>query len=289
MQKIKILAVTPGAIDAVPEDSFAFEAVHPCGPWADPSTAPTVSGQILSGTYVEVIDTLKGLREKPEAFIFAFTRGQGMERFLAEVSALFPSVPSAGGAAFRPAADARGAVRPMAEEVAVLALGGKKWRVDSLLFHRIDEVALTVSGDDPRIFDTVESNGKTESAHAFFAEQFIRLQLKGTPWNRCGLLTAEGRLLHMAESGDAVQVSADLPASRQVHLAFFDEDYGRQQLEQSLRPESLVFGCAGLHGLISAPRTWESKHSTAYMYGEVVTLAQSAHFANLSVSVLSPR
>lgn len=107
-------------------------------------------------------------------------------------------------------------------------------------------------------------------------------------WDRLALISNECVMIHLHDAGDGVGCGTHLPASRLVRLAVFDEARGRDAILAVCRPGSLVFGCAGLHGLFASGRPWESTAPTTYLFGELAVPDGQPRFANLTFSLLQP-
>jgi hypothetical protein len=71
-----------------------------------------------------------------------------------------------------------------------------------------------------------------------------------------------------------------------VRLVVFDSGLGIEALRARINPRSLLFGCAGLHGLFENNRPWEQWAPTTYLFGEVANLNKQPRFSNLTFSVL---
>lgn len=264
----------------------AFEAVAPSGAWCSNGALP-LNATTYRGNYDEVAPALNALPETPGALVLLFTHGQGMEAFLDALQPKFAGVPTVGGAAARADVGGRGAVSPACRDVTALLLNEPGWVAETVLFHRPTGIRFVANGSEPRAIPTVLADGETVDARAFIESSAKAMGITEAPLDRVALIAEQGQLFHMSPGSSGINVSANLPASRELELAVFDDDYGQAGMAQAVTPGSIVFGCAGLHGLISGRRPWEQSPA-AYMYGEVVTLGDRAYFANLSMSILSP-
>jgi len=128
--------------------------------------------------------------------------------------------------------------------------------------------------------------GEMRAAADFLAEQRESYGLREDDWDRLAIIGDDGLVRHLHAQGGTIGCGADLPRSRKVRLALFDEDRALGEIVSAVNGRSLVFGCAGLHGLFSKSRPWESTADTTYLYGELVTAGQQPHFANLTFALL---
>jgi len=259
-----------------------------------PSLAPShpflsgieVEGEVYSGSYADVRKTLMERDTPPAALLILGVKGTGMETFLRSLPKELQELPIAGGVVAREDLTGRGDMHPRCEDLTVLALQSGNWTARTVAFHLPTGIFLRIQSDSPRTIRNIERNGQLIPAPEWLAQTAVRLGVQDSFWDRLAFRTPEGRLLHASEGTDGIQLGADLPVTGNLELAILDEAWGRSHL--GILPEgSLVFGCAGLHGLLSAARPWHT-HPTAYMYGEVLTLKHAPAFANLSFSLLCP-
>lgn len=267
--------------------TVAFESVAPGGPWSrDGGLA--LPGRAFAGTYEEVAAALNNGPAVPRGLILIFSPGVGMEAFLDSLRERFKSVPCAGGAAARAEISGRGFVYPQASDVVAIALETGDWKSQTIHFHRPTGKCLRVIPKTSRCFAEVEVDGVRHSARAFFENFFAEHGLRESVWDRCALLDSDGRLLHLSTPGEEIHCGADLPTDGCAEIALFDRSFGEAGLASAVHPGSLVFACAGLHGLLGGPCLPSVGHSSAHLYGEIVNTPTGPAFANLSVTILTP-
>ncbi|MFZ4780587.1 MAG: hypothetical protein ACOYM3_34980 [Terrimicrobiaceae bacterium] len=274
--------------------------IHPAGHvsptgdfgWAcfaarEPQTFLNSRGVVFGGTYAEASAWMTGQLPQARAFVVIFSRGEGMEVFLAGLSPAVASVPLSGGAAAR--ASGPGFTHPTAEDVAVLAITEGEWQAVSVTAHFPKGEAFRLLGDDPRRFPAIMTREATVGAGDFLRKARAAFGLAANDWDRLAFVTEEGIVLHLHEDGETVVSGADLPESREVKLALFDPDRGRAAILAQARPDALAFGCAGLFGLFGEERPWEALMPTTYLFGEIANTNGIPRFANLTFSLLIPR
>ena len=210
-----------------------------------------------------------------------------MERFLARLSPEVASVPITGGAAAR--THGAGFKHPAAKDVAILAITDGEWQAVSVTAHFPEGAAFHCLGSDPRSFSAIQTREGTSGAGEFLRKARTAFGLAPDDWDRLGLVTEDGSVLHLHEDGETVVCGADLPASREVRLALFDLHRGREAILAQARPGALAFGCAGLFGLFGEDRPWEAMMPTTYLFGELAVANGAPRFANLTFSLLMPR
>jgi hypothetical protein len=246
-------------------------------------------GAVFGGSYAEASAWMAGQLPHVRAFVLIFTRGEGMERFLAGLPAEVASVPMAGGAAARANGAAAGFTHPAAQDLAVLALPEGRWEAVSISAHFPEGEAFDCPGNDPRKFSKVRAAHGSVGAGDFLRQASAAHGLAPDDWDRLALITEDGTMLHLHEDGDTIVSGADLPESRRVRLAFFDARRGSAAILAQARPGALAFGCAGLFGLFGTDRPWEAVMPTTYLFGELAVANGVPRFANLTFSLLIPR
>ena len=245
----------------------------------------SLQGEVFGGTYAEAASWMAKQHPIARAFILIFTAGTGMEKFLHELPAATASIPIVGGAAAR-SGDSKGSTVPFAEDVAVFAITEGYWQAITVNAHFGSEEFFVCEGGDPRRFSHIRSGNETLPALDFFQRARERHLLPDNDWDRLALMTRDGAVLHLHPEDGEVVCGTDLPGSREVRLVVFDSGLGIEALRASINPQSLLFGCAGLHGLFENNRPWEQWATTTYLFGEIVNLNNQPRFSNLTFSVL---
>jgi len=278
----------------------ATATIHPVGQvspagdfgWAcfasrEPQTFFNSRGVVFGGSYEEASAWMTGQLPQARAFVVIFSRGEGMEAFLAGLSPAVASVPMAGGAAAR--AIGPGFTYPAAEDVAILAITEGEWHAVSVAAHFPEGDAFHCLGNDLRRFSAIMTREGTVGAGEFLRKARAAFGLAPGDWDRLALITDDGIVLHLHEDGETVVSGANLPESREVRLALFDPDRGGAAILARARPDALAFGCAGLFGLFGSDRPWEAVMPTTYLFGEIANANGASCFANLTFSILIPR
>lgn len=247
-----------------------------------------VRGEVLSGTYATVLAQLEKLAWKPAAAIVLFSQAVGMETFLKQWQDLLPGVPVAGGGAARGAGQVRGELLPTAEEVAVLLLAEGTWRTESLNVHEHGRgVEFRATG-----LRTLTHLREDPASDWVAAADYFRICQAGCgrAEGDCESITFSdvgGRNVHVSFDGDRLNTGADLPADGRLVLRTVTRPEVAGQLAGfCATPNALVFGCAGLRGLLDAPLTVAEGTLASFMFGELVTLNRQPQFGNLMASRL---
>ena len=245
----------------------------------------SLQGEVFGGTYAAAASWVEKMAPVARAYILVFTGGTGMEKFLRELPAAVASIPIAGGAAAR-SGNSKGSTVPLAEDVAVFAITEGSWQAITVNAHFGSEEFFVCEGVDPRRFSHIRTENKILPAPDFFQRARDRHLLSANDWDRLALITRDGAVLHLHPEHGDVLCGTDLPDSREVRLVIFDGIRGIEALHAQIKPQSLLFGCAGLHGLFENNRPWEQWAPTTYLFGEIAKLDHRPRFANLAFSVL---
>jgi len=293
----KISLWTPGNSPASDGTTFgcASHGLAAPGVWSDPQTPSLVSaprpfpGEVVAGSYADVLEQLRHLSFVPQAAIILFSEGTGAENFLQEWQKLFPAVPVAGGAAARGNGQERGEVLPPAQDVAVLLLTGGSWQAETLNVHDVVGTAWQFRTDGPRTITHLRRSASDpwETAAAAFRTAQTRLGREKTDCESITWSDVNGRNLHCSFAGESLQSGADLPPDEQLLLRTVSRAEAAKKLGQFCSaPNALVFGCAGLSSLLDAPLATGSGSLAGFMFGELLTIAGRPQFGNLMASRL---
>ena len=253
------------------------------------SFGESLEGEVITGSYAEVLTSLEDPPCEPKAVIILFAGEMGVEAFLEQWNRLFPGVPVAGGAAARLDGSPRGELHPLSEDAAVLLLSEGTWTADTLNVH--DRVASewAFRADGPRDMAQLRpaAGGQWQAAAAVFRTQQAA---RGRNSEDCETITfsdAQGRNLHVWISGDHLYTGANLPSEGPLFLRTVEKTAVAGKLDKfCFAPNSIVFGCAGLRGLIDKPLAVGTDGLAGFMFGELVTLGGQAQFGNLMASRL---
>lgn len=251
-----------------------------------PEKFAELMGTAFGGTYAAAAEWMKSQIVTTSAFVLIFSRGEGIETFLTALPEAVRATPMAGGAAAREAGSESGMTAPTGEDVAVFAITEGMWEAVSLRGHFAVGEGFRCCGIDPRRFAEVEIAGRVRGASGFLADQRKSYGLREEDWDRLAIIGDDGLVRHLHAQGGTIVCGANLPGSRTVRLALFDEDRAVGEIMSAVNGRSLVFGCAGLHGLFTKGRPWESRAATTYLYGEIATAEKQPYFTNLTFALL---
>jgi hypothetical protein len=241
-----------------------------------------LEGEVVAGTYDAVLARLDQIARKPSAAIVLFSQGGGVETFLERWHERLPGVPVAGGGAALGAGQTCGELLPAAADVAVLLIRGGLWRADTLNAHDCTGRSFEFRADGPRTITHLRERGDWVAA----VPAFRALQADyGRAEADCESLTlseASGRNIHCRFDGVVLHTGADLPADGRFECRTVNRvEVAKRLAAFCAEPDALVFGCAGLRGLLDAPLPVGPGTLAGFMFGELVTLDGRPQFGNL--------
>ncbi|MEI6971858.1 MAG: hypothetical protein WCL44_10115 [bacterium] len=243
-----------------------------------------VSSEAIAGSYSEVLSRVGRLEYRPAAAIILFAGATGMEGFLSRWYELMPGVPVAGGGAARVGGQIQGEIRPAASDVAVLLIRDGTWQVESLNVHNATGRLVEVKADGPRLITHIREAGagEWEAAARFFRGRQVAEGRNGDDYESITFSDIGGRNVHLSVDGEVLRSGADLPADMRMEVRTVSRADVAARLTRFCNcRESLVFGCAGLRGLLDAPLAVGHGTLVGFMFGELVTTGSHPQFANL--------
>ena len=137
----------------------------------------------------------------------------------------------------------------------------------------------TLTFSDPRVIDTI--NGC--DALAWYREQRAALGFGETDFEHVTLTDPLGVNAHLSCEGGKLVSGRDLCPQVTLRLAKPDTVLPRMQAFYD-DPDALIFGCAGLKGIL--PAELHSPGLGLFLFGEVCTVNGQAEFGNLMLSKL---
>lgn len=240
--------------------------------------ARDVRGTALTGSYADILAQLPA--SAPQAAIVLFGNAGGENAFLRELHRRLPC-PMAGGAAAIDPVTGRSHLIPGGGEAAVLLLEDERYQFEAVTenLHTTLLERCTLTFSDPRVIDTI--NGC--DALAWYREQRAALGFGETDFEHVTLTDPLGVNAHLSCEGGKLVSGRDLYPQMTLRLAKPDTVLPRMQAFYD-DPDALIFGCAGLKGIL--PAELHSPGLGLFLFGEVCTVNGQAEFGNLMLSKL---
>lgn len=239
-----------------------------------------LEGIVLTGGYEEVLEKVSQVTQPVYAAIVLFGNAGGENGFLAKLQEII-TCPMVGGGAAIDGATGKAALLTGGKPVAVLLITDERYTYKTVTRNIHDEVleTCTMTMADPRTLLTV--NGV--DAAAFLQEKRKQLGLADTDFEHLTFSDKLGVNAHLSMGDGVVKSGRDLQPEMLLRYVSHEKVYGA--MEQFYDDESaIVFGCAGLSGLLDRPL--ETSSLGLFLFGEVCTVEGKAEFGNLMLSKL---
>lgn len=239
-----------------------------------------LEGHVIYGTYGQILENIAAISENVLAAIVVFGNAGGENAFMAGLQR-FIHCPIAGGAAAIDGATGRSGLIPGGMEAAVFLITDDRftYRAEAQCIHDeiLGEVKLTTA--DPRTILTI--NGV--DAAAFLAEKRKMLGLADTDFEHLTLSDKRSVNAHLSCVDGVIKSGRDVDKTMLLRYVAHEKvfDAMRKFYDDD---SAIVFGCAGLSGLLDKPL--DTKSFGLFLFGEVCTVDGVAEFGNLMLSKL---
>ena len=239
-----------------------------------------LSGIILAGSYEDVLADLDRLDQMVHATIVLFGNAGGENQFIKDFQNRIQCPVVGGGAAIDGVSGKSGLITG-GGQVAVFLITDDRftYRTVTQCIHNkvLGEVRLTLS--DPRTILCINGMDAAE----FLAVKRNELGLKDTDFEHLTLSDAMNVNAHLS------CVDGVIKSGRDVHdkmiLRYIDHEEVYDAIHAFYDDETaVVFGCAGLSGLLDRPL--DTNSLGLFLFGEVCTVDGVAEFGNLMLSKL---
>lgn len=239
-----------------------------------------LDGTVLHGTYKDVLLNIERLELKPLAAIVLFGNAGGENRFMADLQKMI-SCPMVGGGAAIDGPTGRSGLITGGGEVAVFLITDERYtyRTVTQCIHDqiIGQVQLTVA--DPRTILTIDG----VDAGAFLSQKRAELGLKDADFEHLTISDLNHVNAHLSCADGVIKSGRDV--EEYMLLRYVEHDKVYDAMAKFYDDENaIVFGCAGLSGLLDQPI--DSKALGLFLFGEVCTVDGRAEFGNLMLSKL---
>lgn len=236
----------------------------------------------LTGTYEELLAGVQAVAQKQPVYaaIVVFGNVGGENLFMEKLCKLLACPIVGGGAAIDGTTGRKGLI-PGGKDGAVLLFTDDRYiyRTETLCIH--DEVLkiCDVTTADPRTALTIDG----VDAAVFLEKKRTELGLKAADFEHLTLSDLQDVNAHLSLADGKIKSGRDLHSRMKLRYiahervydtmhAFYDDD------------DAIVFGCAGLSGLLDWPL--DTKSLGLFLFGEVCTVGTHAEFGNLMLSKL---
>lgn len=234
----------------------------------------------LTGSYAQILAAAKEVTKPVKAAVVVFGNAGGENTFMAELQTIV-KCPMVGGGAAIDGATGKAGLIPGDGPGAVLLITDDRFTFTAVTQNIHDEilgeVKLTLA--DPRTILTI--NGV--DAAAFLAQKKTEIGIAETDFEHLTISDTLGVNAHLS------LVDGVVKSGRDVHETMILRRVDHAKVYDTMRafyddPDAIVFGCAGLSGLLDKPL--DTKSLGLFLFGEVCTVDGVAEFGNLMLSKL---
>lgn len=236
---------------------------------------------VLTGTYEEIQAGAQSLIEKQAVYagIVLFGNAGGENVFLAQLREIVKCPIVGGGAAIDGASGKAGLITGGGEAALLLFTDDRfTYSTQALCIHDTVLKTCTITTADPRTILTIDG----VDAAVFLAQEKEKLGLAATDFEHLTLSDMENVNAHLSFNGQ-VKSGRDVAPQMKLRYVAHEKVYDRMRAFYD-DADAIVFGCAGLSGLLDKPLDTDSLG--LFLFGEVCTVEGKAEFGNLMLSKL---
>lgn len=237
---------------------------------------------MITGSYEDILINARDAAQRwnIHAAIVVFGNAGGENTFLADLQKIISCPMVGGGAAIDPVSGRSGLI-PEGGPAAVLLITDDRftYEVKTQCIHNVILEECTVETADPRTLLTI--NGI--DAAQFLKEKKNQLGIDENDFEHLTLSDLRNVNAHLS------CVDGVIKSGRDVNSKMLLRYVPHEQVYEAMRsfyddPDAIVFGCAGLSGLLDRPLNTPSLG--LFLFGEVCTVDGVAEFGNLMLSKL---
>ena len=239
-----------------------------------------LQGIALTGNYAQILADAKAVTQKVYAAIVVFGNTGGENAFLAQLQEII-SCPMVGGGAAIDGKSGRAGLIPGGGEGAVFLITDDRYTYEAVTENIHTEIfgECTLTFSDPRTLLTVDG----KNAADFLKEKKAALGLTNTDFEHLTLSDLRNVNAHLSCVDGVIKSGRDL--QEKMYLRYVAQNTVYEKMSAFYDDEdAIVFGCAGLSGLLEKPLNPAALG--LFLFGEVCTVDGVAEFGNLMLSKL---
>ena len=234
----------------------------------------------LTGSYAQILESAKEVTKPVKAAVVVFGNAGGENAFMAELQTIVKCPMVGGGAAIDGASGKAGLISGGGPG-AVLLITDDRFTFTAVTQNIHDEilgeVKLTLA--DPRTILTINGG----DAATFLAQKKRELGIAETDFEHLTISDILGVNAHLSLVDGVVKSGRDVHETMILRCVDHAKVYNTMHAFYD-DPGAIVFGCAGLSGLLDKPL--DTKSLGLFLFGEVCTVDGVAEFGNLMLSKL---
>jgi len=235
-----------------------------------------IKGDFIFGTYEEC---LQQVAAKPYQAGIILTGNAGRENAFVKALSEKISIPLVGGgAAINPETGEKGLISGRGDAAVFLILDDRyQISVETKNIHEDVLSTHSISFTNPRIIDSIDG----QDASQWLKKEKEKHGLEPTDFEHLTLADMYGINAHLSEIDGKIHSGRDLMPEMVLRYVHPKAVHNRMETFYN-DPNAIVFGCAGLKGILSAPL--KASGLGLFMFGEVCTVNGISGFGNLMLS-----
>ena len=239
-----------------------------------------LEGVVLTGSYEAMLAAAKEVTAPVKAAVAVFGNAGGENTFLADLQKII-RCPMVGGGAAIDGATGKAGLIPGEGPGAVFLITDDRYTFTAVTQCIHDEILgeVTLTTADPRTILTI--NG--QDAAAFLAEQKAKFGIPESDFEHLTISDLLGVNAHLSCVDGVIKSGRDVQEKMILRRVAHEKVYDAMQAFYDDK-DAIVFGCAGLSGLLDQPLKNDSLG--LFLFGEVCTVDGVAEFGNLMLSKL---
>lgn len=239
-----------------------------------------LEGVVLTGSYEQMLSDAKRIDKSVNAAIVVFGNAGGENTFLADLQRII-SCPMVGGGAAIDGATGKAGLIPGDGPGAVFLITDERYTFTAVTQCIHDEILgrVTLTTADPRTILTI--NG--ENAATFLAKKKAEFGISEGDFEHLTISDLDNVNAHLSCVDGVIKSGRDVHETMILRRVSHAKVYDAMQAFYN-DPDAIVFGCAGLSGLLDKPL--DTTSLGLFLFGEVCTVNGKAEFGNLMLSKL---
>lgn len=237
-----------------------------------------LQGQMISGTYEQCLAALPS--EIPQAAVVLLGNKGGENDFIKELHRRLPCQMTGGGAAIDPVSGQSGLISGNGD-AAVFFIYDPRYDIQVVCRNIHTEIreSCVLELVSPREIASV--NGLDPVV--WYSRRKAELGLDETDFEHLTLSDSAGINAHLSVKNGRIFSGRDLDTV--MNLRYIKPETAQKEMGNFYNdPSAIIFGCAGLKGLLSRPMN--TPGLGLFMFGEVCTIGGTVNFGNLMLSKL---
>ena len=235
---------------------------------------------MLTGTYSDILAKIGNISEKIYAAIVLFGNKGGENVFIQKLQKLISCPMVGGGAAIDPVTGCSSLITGGGDAAIFLITDERyTYKTEMKCIHNNILEVCDLELDDPRTLLKINGFDAVE----YLAQMKKKIGVPPTDFEHLTLSDLNDVNAHLSLVDGVIKSGRDLQ-NKMLLRSVTHEDVYDAMYEFYDDPDAIVFGCAGLSGLLDCPLT--TKSLGLFLFGEVCTTGASAEFGNLMLSKL---